>query len=214
MCRWLAVASLSIVFIQTNGGQDWTLWQQFLAYFENVETPSNYRSNSINSLVGNSLKVITRLVLMPIDLAPILINGLKLAILAWLMLRLIQREHIYNKMPRSTASGKADSWSTTYRVYGHTMDTVTLSLLISPSVWEHHLVVAIPIAIWALATRRKDQFLLVAIGTFLIFCVPIYDIFPFSYNRLVGLLMLLYLTSPEKTQKFFLQKREPQLKTD
>ncbi len=91
---------------------------------------------------------------------------------------------------------------------------VAIGLLISPSVWEHHYVLAIPIAIWAVATQGYDRPWQVSIGTFLIFCLPTFDVFPFSFHRITGLLMLLDATSPQRLPiEAWLQNRKLFLRT-
>ena len=77
------------------------------------------------------------------------------------------------------------------------MDAVALTLLISPLVWENHYVLAVPLALWAVATRWRDRPWQIGIGVFLMFALPTFDVFPLSYHRIVGLLMLLQLTSPK-----------------
>jgi hypothetical protein len=76
------------------------------------------------------------------------------------------------------------------------MDAIALSLLVSPSAWEHHYVLAIPVALWAIVTRRFDKPWQTGIGAFLIFALPTSNIFPLSYNRLAGLFVLFHLTNP------------------
>jgi hypothetical protein len=71
--------------------------------------------------------------------------------------------------------------------------------LVSPSVWDHHLVAAIPLAVWA-ATVRADQLVgIVGLGIVLIFWVPTFDVFFFSYARLAGIILLMVALRPEKS---------------
>jgi hypothetical protein len=69
---------------------------------------------------------------------------------------------------------------------------------VSPSVWEHHYVLALPLALWAVALRGRDRPGLVALGIFLMLCMPTFDLYPLSLHRLAGMLMLLGLTPPRR----------------
>ena len=85
----------------------------------------------------------------------------------------------------------------TLRFSGHVTDVLSLALMASPLVWEHHYVLAIPLIILAALTQHRARPWLVAVGAMLILLPPTFDVFPFAYHRLVGLLMLLAPTSPE-----------------
>lgn len=87
------------------------------------------------------------------------------------------------------------------RDIGHLLDFSVISLLIAPSAWEHHYVIAIPLAIWAFALRSRDAVLQTVISVALIFALPVFNIYPFSYLRMAGLLMLLLLVSPKNIEK-------------
>jgi hypothetical protein len=211
--RWRAVLGVvsglvAITIVQTGWMQDWTLWQQFLIYFGNVEKPTNYRNNGLWSLTFNLVKIPTRLLNenVVLNAVPIIVMGLSCLILAWFILRLVKREQIYSKLVK-TSHPEREAWNNIFRFYGHASDAIALSLLISPSVWEHHYVIALPVALWAIATRRFDAPRLVGIGIFLIFCVPTFEIFPLSFHKLAGLLILVSVTSPSTVQDYFLSQR-------
>jgi Glycosyltransferase family 87 len=199
----LVVGAIAIIAIQTNGASDWTLWQQFLNYFSSPEKPSNYRNNSLYSLVFNLAKIPNRFTHTNwlFNTVPIIVAGLNILILAWFISRFIKREQIYARLLK--LQHKFNLKNSIFRDYGHSIDAIALSLLISPSVWEHHYVLAIPISIWAIITCSRDDLRLVSIGTFLVFCVPIFEIFPLSFHRLAGLLIVVYLTAPAKIQEYF-----------
>jgi hypothetical protein len=77
------------------------------------------------------------------------------------------------------------------------IDAIALGLLISPVVWEHHYLLALPVLIWALANQETvAQLRRVGVSAFLIFVIPTFDIFPFSYHRLAGLLLLVATLPP------------------
>jgi Glycosyltransferase family 87 len=195
---------LAILILQTKWGTDWTLWQQFFGYFKNVEKPSNYRNNSIWSLVFNFFKI-PQLIFHTSweSMVPIVVTVLNIAILIWFVARIIHREQIYAKLSKTIHPSHKELWNKAYRFCGHSVDTIALSLLISPSVWEHHYVLAIPMALWAVITCRTEHPLRTWIGVLLIFWLPSFEIFPISYHRLLGLLFLVYLTSPTATERYF-----------
>lgn len=195
---------LVILILQTNWGKDWTLWQQFFTYFKNVEKPTNYRNNSIWSLVYNLFKIPQLLFHASWESAvPIVVAVLNIAILIWFVVRIVHREKIYAKLSKTISVSQKELWNQSYRFCGHSVDTIALSLLISPSVWEHHYVLALPMTLWAIITCRMDHPLRAWIGVFLIFWLPSFEIFPISYHRLLGLLFLVYLTSPTATERYF-----------
>lgn len=90
-----------------------------------------------------------------------------------------------------------------FRMTGHMLDFSVISLLIAPSAWEHHYVIAIPLAIWTFTLRGRDAFLQTTIGTALVFALPVFNVYPFSYLRMAGLLILLLLVSPKNIEKTF-----------
>lgn len=83
-----------------------------------------------------------------------------------------------------------------YRNFSNLIDFVSLSLLVTPSAWDHHFVLALPLALWAIALRRKDRPGWVGIAVACIFVLPPFDVFPFSYLRMFGVIALLILASP------------------
>ncbi len=180
--------------MQTNWGRSWNIWEQFLLYFRDVQKPNAFRNNSIYSLVFNCFELTG----IPSTLVNKTVWLIIFTICIWIVWRFWQREKIYSQLVQKTNNQNSREWSNMWRVYGHSMDGIALSLLISPSVWEHHYVLAIPIAIWTIANCRRDRIKQVTISIFLIFCLPIFDIFPLSYHRLVGLIWLMFLIEPKK----------------
>lgn len=194
------VGMVGLVLLQTNGGRDWQLWQAFLAFADSFPQGTFFRDNSLHSLVYNTSGhlqwlagdgsyhvnegLVGRIVLVIIGLCG----------LAYLW-RFFQRERRAVDL-----SGRADAPTATQRPLidlGHSMDAIALGLLISPVVWEHHYLLALPLVIWALASQTKRERLwLVALSAFLIFVLPTFDIFPLSYHRLAGLLLLISTLPP------------------
>jgi Glycosyltransferase family 87 len=218
MRRWLLIISTSlglfaIAIVQTNFGRDWTLLGYFFNYMKNVSKPTPYRNNSINSVVSSFFMIPNKFFGTSFDLVPIIVTIITLMLAAWFVIRFIKRERIYKELSRATSFESQCNWNDMFRLYGHSMDAIALGLLISPSVYEHHYIVAIPIALWAIATRNSDRLVPVATGIFLIFCVPTFDLFLISFHRLTGLLILIYFTSPAAIQQYFLKQiRKQQLR--
>lgn len=194
MKKWRALLGVFasgavIVLLSTRFGQDWSLWRQFvefmLAFPAERESSIWIRNTSILSLLRN----LARFAGLPeAAVTPLYIVG-ALTVLAWISLRLYQRERTYPAL--SPGPGRE-----AYRNFGNLIDFVSLSLLITPSAWDHHFVLALPLALWAIALRRKDRPGWVAIATACIFVLPPFDIFPFSYLRMFGVIALLILASP------------------
>ncbi|MGA9382915.1 MAG: glycosyltransferase family 87 protein [Phormidium sp.] len=211
MRKWRLVAGsgiglLAIAIVQTNFGRDWTILRYFLDYMKNVSKPTPYRNNSINSVITNFFQIPHKLFGTSFDLVPLIVSIITVAIIIWFLIRFLQRERIYRQLNEAASSDNQNHWNEIYRFYGHSMDAIALGLLISPSVYEHHFIVAIPVALWAIVTRRLDKPAPIAFGIFLIFCVPTFDLFPFSFHRLVGLLIIVYFTAPESLRNYFLRQ--------
>ena len=204
--RWRAIVGslvgfFSIVFIQTSGGRNWRLWYQFLAFSRSFPRGTRFRDNSLHSIVYNLVRMAGLLVdgstarLQAIT--DVVVALITFVIVVWFAVRFIERERIFSALTKVADRQSSNLWEDTSRLYGHLLDAVTLALLISPQVWEHHYVLAMPMILWAAATRWRDRPWPVGIGAFLILVLPTFDVFPFSYHRLAGLLMLLCLTSPK-----------------
>lgn len=194
MKKWRALLGVFasgavIVLLSTRFGQDWSLWRQFvefmLAFPAERESSIWIRNTSILSLLRN----LSRFAGLPeAAVTPLYLAGV-LAVLAWISLRLYRRERTYPTLPPGPAAEA-------YRNFGNLIDFVSLSLLVTPSAWDHHFVLALPLALWAIALRRKDRPGWVAIATACIFVLPPFDVFPFSYLRMFGVIALLILASP------------------
>ncbi len=83
------------------------------------------------------------------------------------------------------------------RLYGNVFDAIVMVLIISPLVWEHHYILTIPLIIWVILTQGKQKPWRVGVAAFLICAIPIFDVYPFSYHRIAGLLLLLSASRAE-----------------
>lgn len=199
--KWKALTGVlfgaaGIVAVQTGIFRDLTLWKQFVLFYTSfpVERESAwFRNSSILSFLRNSLDFIGA---PPEWLTPVF-GIVSLFILGWIALRFIQRERLYASSTKTDSTLTAGSDSR--RDIGHLIDFSVLSLLIAPSAWEHHYVIAIPLAIWAFALSGRKAPRLLTIALTFVFLLPTFNIYPFSYLRMAGVILLLNLTSPNKT---------------
>ncbi len=71
-----------------------------------------------------------------------------------------------------------------------------MMIVISPTVWSHHLVIIIiPTILILLHIQKSSQLLIFIIGYFFAYILPVFDLYPWSYLRLLGWLLLLILTA-------------------
>lgn len=191
-----------IVLIQTRFGMDWSLWIQFFSFFEKFPKGILLRDNSIHSIILNTLSMISRatgyentpfitaVTSWLTTIAVLLIGG-------WLVYRFIQREKQYAQLI-ACENMRFRLNPAVYRLYGHSIDALTLLFLLSPLVWEHYYVLAIPIVIWAVAVRGIECGWYIAACACLMMVFPTFDVFPFSYHQIAGLLWLMVILSPGK----------------
>lgn len=173
------------------------LWEQFVQFYLSfpVEQESSlFRNTSPMSLLRSTLKFSG----LSLEILPILFGITVLAVLVWYLVRFFQRE----KRVASIETLSVEPAS--FRMMGHVLDFSVLSLLIAPSAWEHHYVIAIPLAIWVFALRGKDAPWQVILSLALIFMLPVFNVFPFSYLRMAGLIWLFILASPKQIEKSLL----------
>jgi hypothetical protein len=183
------VSGLIIILVQTNFGRDLFLWKEFVLFF--ISFPSERESSQwIRNTTPLSMAVnLVRFTGLPEAIIPPVVIISALIVLTWIALRFYEREKIYRSLP----SGHA---AETYRNFGNLIDFSSLALLVTPSAWDHHFVIALPLALWAIALRRKDKPGWLGIAIASIFILPPVDIFPFSYLRMFGVVALLLFTSP------------------
>jgi hypothetical protein len=195
MKKWKTVLGIVVGFgvvivVQTNFGRNWELWRQFVEFLPHLPAPANFRNNSIYSLVSN----LVRFSGLPKQITGSLVGMATLSVLVWFAARFFQREKIYNKDMSLFEDQQR------FRVFGNMIDCLALMLLVSPLVWEHHYVFAIPVAIWTIAQQGSKNPWLVGVGIFMMLVPPTFDVFPLSYHRISGLLLLLWLTSPKRKE--------------
>ena len=194
MKKWKAllgaiISGIIIILLQTSFGQDLQLWKQFLRFFLSFPTgreSSTFIRNTTPLSLAHNLSGFTGLpeaMILPLYIISILI------LFIWIALRFYKREKTYLTSPPGYSTE-------TYRNFGNLLDFAGLALLITPSAWDHHYVIAVPLALWAIAIRGKEKPGWVGFAIACVFVLPPFDIFPFSYLRMFGVIALLILTHP------------------
>jgi len=188
------VSGILIILLQTNFGRDLFLWKEFVLFF--LSFPSERESSLwIRNTTPLSMAVnLVRFTGFPESIIPPVVIISTLAVLTWIALRFYKREKIYSSLPPGPAAE-------TYRNFGNLIDFSSLALLVTPSAWDHHFVIALPLALWAISLRAKDKPGWLGIAIACIFVLPPVDIFPFSYLRMFGVVALLLLTAPNISPK-------------
>ncbi len=188
---WAVLACAAILFVQTDFARDWTLWRQFPVVLEMFPREVAFRNNSLNSILTT---VFTAVLGAPVERW---YGAMRATVLAaqvaaglWFLIRMFQRERAH----RARAPG--GGVPSTPLLFGHAADALGFGLLASPSAWEHHYVLGLPLVIWAVASRGRQWPWTVAAGALLMLAMPTFDLFPLSYHRFAGLLLLLAVTSP------------------
>jgi hypothetical protein len=178
---------IGLALVSAGFAGDASLWREYLALLrEDFPGEIAFRNNSLHSLLYN----LDVLWLGGSGRGPLPGIGARAgAALAgvWYLARLIGRERIR----------RAGDASLEPRHYaGHVADALAFALLVSPSVWEHHFVMAIPLAIQAVAARGRERPLAVLACVVAMLAMPTFDVFPLGHHRLLGMLGLLLLTRP------------------
>jgi hypothetical protein len=196
----VGVASIAIVFVQTRAFQDWGVWQEYLVFARQWVDSSFFRENSLQNIVHNTVRQTGYL--LGVDtrgfqpFASLLVVIAQAAMLAWYLWRFFVREKACKQATASATSAEAREFYTTVTMYGHSVEVLAFALILSPIVWEHHYLLALPIAVWAVATQGRQRPWLIALAIILMMGLPTFNVYPFSYHRIFGLLLLLVTMPP------------------
>jgi hypothetical protein len=177
-----SVACLAgIALVLADFGRDWTLWREFAALAAGgFPGEIALRNSSAHAIFYNATRLLTG--------APravgLLSNAAVAAAALWWLARAALRERAFRAQP-------AGAVPQAQRLLLNGADALAFALLLSPSVWEHHYVMALPLALAAIALRGRERPGLVALGIFLMLAMPTFDLFPLSAHRLAGMLLLL-----------------------
>ena len=202
--RWRALAGVvvgwaAVVFIGTNAGRDWALWFKYAAFMSRFPAGTAFRDNSLHSVISNTVDFEGALFGIHADVGTVIVKTAYLvgaaAFAAYFLYRFVRRARLY-RAQRDAAPAAGRGAFEQFRMTADAADVLALALIISPLVWEHHYVLAIPLVIWAAATRGRREPWAVGLAAFLMLGVPTFSIYPLSYHRLAGLLWMLYITRP------------------
>lgn len=199
---WLCAGFMGLLLLQSQMPGGISGWGQFISFINDFPKTTFPRDNSLHSLLFNTFRHSASL--LRIDymthkiIAGIAEWVIAVAILIWYLSRCRSREHSYRSAFRDIAGSSFEirHIATISRDYGHFTDTCGIILLLSPLVWEHHYLLALPLILFSIVTFGDRKPWLVGIASLLILAIPTFDVFPLSYNRLFGLLTLLLATPP------------------
>jgi hypothetical protein len=187
--RWLPIVATFVFFtliisVQIVRGDGVELWKKFLVLFVDFPKGHYYRDNSIHSVIFNTLYFLT----MPFGNL-----GMKLLTISKVVHALLSVVIVLLFANRWRMLQESEIVPV--------LESIPLILLISPLVWEHHFIMLLPYALWNLSKSphpfRNRAFL----GALLIFAIPTFDLFPFSYHRIAGVLLMLSSTPGWKWNK-------------
>ena len=195
---WSFLGMIALFLAGTDLGRNVEPWRQFMGLLGAFPKGLAIRDNGIYGIVFNSLEEFGKLFGASLTKNAYLIRSLAWAVMAgsvcWFVWRGARRERAFRDSEGKGRAGEQVGWANLSRLYGHAFDSMALGLMISPRVWEHHFVLAIPVALWALIARGAEKPWKIGIGWFLMLVVPTFDVYPLSYHRVAGLIVLLTAT--------------------
>ncbi|MBZ0272960.1 glycosyltransferase 87 family protein [bacterium] len=173
------------------------IWGAFFRHLAHFPPGRNLRDNSVHSLVANVYRHVSgagdAAMASRAGVLAVIAYAISLAFVAWLAVRFVQRERRF----RDRAGASNDAAASARRIAAHSADAIAAMLLVSPMVWEHHYVLALPIALYALIAVPRARLPLAALAVALMLAIPTFNVFPFSYHRLAGLVLFLVVTRPD-----------------
>lgn len=200
--RWKMLAGFALavgaaVLIGTGFGSDTTAWSGFARFARVFPYGDSFRDNGLYSVVSRTVWFAGEALGLSGGLTSVISAALwRVAVAAagvWIALRIVRREQSFAALGRQERDSET---ATMLRFTGHTVDAIAFALMAAPIVWEHHYVLAVPIVLWAIVTQRSRRPWLIAVGSALMLLPPSFDVYPFGYHRIAGLLMVLAGTSP------------------
>ncbi|MCF7837815.1 MAG: DUF2029 domain-containing protein [Candidatus Marinimicrobia bacterium] len=179
---WAGIVTLAMaLLLMSRSG--WVLWHEFLQAISNPMWGSFPRDNSIHGIAKNILKLFDAT-----QYDRELTWAFQALLVAWMLSRIIRRERSWRRAAPPTDT---DTDRPARLFMEQSMDTICLSFFVSPLVFEHHYILALPVILWTAATRWPQARGRILTGAALICLVPVYDVCPLAWNRIVGLFLLL-----------------------
>jgi hypothetical protein len=187
--KWrVAVGALTALVVvlawETQLFVNWDSWRAYRLFVESFPKGTALRDNGLHAIAFNTLRLLKPLgVPDPARMAQrVYVWGAAL-VTALVLFRVWQRWRLED--PK--------------RLWGDLADAHAWMLLVSPLVWEHHYLLAIPTMLIAFAAYGEANGApkgLLVIAAILLFAIPTFDFYPFSSHRLAGLMLLLWITRP------------------
>ncbi len=169
------------------------IWLEFLTFFKNFPGGTAMRDNGLHSILYNLFYITGFNQGLDQGNFQTFIKSLYLFCAALVCLYFLYRYYAR----RVERMGVGEGLSPARQMWldaGDVADAGAFMVLFSPMVWEHHFVLTLPLAIFALVLFPRFRTFL---AVFLIFGMPVADIFILSLTRITGLVILLYtLSSP------------------
>jgi hypothetical protein len=163
-------------------------WESFGELLRTFPKPLAFRDNSLPNLARNCARMILHME------SPIWTGRILQGIVGgWLLMRMLQRRALEKK-------------NEAYQWFGNVSDALMLGLVLSPTVWEHYFVFLIPAIIWAWRSSFGQHPFCGWGAVVLISLIPVFDVFPLSYHRLAGMLVLAWLIPVRNVS---IEHREP-----
>lgn len=184
---WRAILATVVVIFAIVALQWWVegdllLYVRYLEFARSFPVGTHAVQNCITSLLINfSFGAIDAFAAKAIHM------GLVPLLIVWLLLRIRNRERMLAQR------------DVNQRFLWHASDTLAFSILVSPIAYDHHYVLAIPLILMASARGSMEQLVRTVPIALLLFAIPTFDLFPFSYHRIAGLLWLIGLTAPRRS---------------
>jgi hypothetical protein len=178
-----AVAWLGVFVLIT---RPWTLWLEFVRLWMRPALYPTVGDSTLYNLLANGARFLGLAARdRPAPWIRLLWMAIVIAIGLWSVRRVLQRLRV------------ADHESDASRLlFACASEVLALNLFVSPLVWPHHFIFALPFAVFATATEGARRPILIGTAVFLTFAVPWSDVFVFGYHRLAGVALALYATTP------------------
>lgn len=173
---WAAGWAAAIVAIS----RPWHLWVDFVRFWMRAPVYPRAGDSSAFNLFANGGRFLGLSSEQPPGAVRLVWLAVVLIIAVWAIRRIVTR------------------WRLEADLFGCTAETLAITLLISPLVWPHHFVYALPLVVYAAARGGEYGRMLVGVGAVLMFAVPWFDVFLLSYHRLAGLYLVLYACRPRR----------------
>lgn len=183
VCLWAGICAVAILLLQIAVAPG--TWWAFIEFAEGFPPGTAFRDGGFYSFGFNLAGMFSGRISSDARTTAAAATWLTAVVagLLWLAHRVIRRRHLEVNRPF-------------FRQAGDTSDALVIALLISPMVWEHHFVLALPLAVFAAAVAPRGDHVKVASALTLAFLLPVFDLFPLSHLRTLGIIWLLLLTNP------------------